>query len=393
MITKEAVLELSISREYLTELSRFHDSSCISIYISTHRGGAETLKGQDSLNLKNQIKLIKQKLLDKGMTSNEIESFIKPLINLVTDNDFWRHQSDGLAIFLSDGIFEKYTVPIKFEEFCYVSSEFYLKPLMPLFNGDALFHLLTLKKDEVRFYEGNKFGINEVDIQDSIPSRIEDRVGYDFEQKQVQFRTNLGRRGAGTFHGHGEGEGRDKDELLLFFRAIDKGIMSKLHDFQEPPLLICCIDYYFPIYKEANTHKNLYHKHISYNPADLDLTSLHSQAWELLRPFFDQTLNERKNRFMIAHDKGKASSDIREIIPAAIQGKVDTLFIEKNSEVFGVYNPLSGELSLEEDHHDPNVSLMNLAAKKVFEQGGRVYLLDRIEMPDGSSDINALFRY
>jgi hypothetical protein len=393
MITKEAALELSISKEYLIELSKFHDSSCISIFIPTHRWGAETLNGQDSLNLKNQIKLIKQKLLDKGMTSNEIEAFIKPIINLVTDNDFWRHQSDGLAIFLSDNIFEKYTVPIRFEEFNYVSSEFYLKPLMPLFNGEGLFHLLTLKKDEVRFYEGSKFGITEVDIQDSIPSRLEDRVGYDFEQKQLQFRTSLGRRGAGTFHGHGEGEGRDKDELLLFFRAIDKGIMSKLHDFQEPPLLVGCIDYYFPIYKEANTHKNLYPKHISCNPADLELTSLHSQAWEILRPHFDRTLNERKNRFMIAHDKGKATSDIREIIPAAIRGKVDTLFIEKNSEIFGVYNPLSGDLSLDEDHHDPNVSLMNLAAKKVFEQGGRVYLLDRIEMPDGSSDINALFRY
>jgi hypothetical protein len=36
---------------------------------------------------------------------------------------------------------------------------------------------------------------------------------------------------------------------------------------------------------------------------------------------------------------------------------------------------------------------MNLAAKKVFVQGGKVYILGKHEMPDGSSEMNALLRY
>jgi hypothetical protein len=393
MITKEVILESPVTKENFIELSQFHNTSCVSIYIPAHRSGVEALRGEDALILKNQVKEIKNKLADKGMNGTEAENFMRHVTGLVENHDIWRHQSDGMAIFLAENFFQWYSVPIKFESFNYLSSEFYLLPLTPLFSGDGQFHLLTLKKNEVRFYEGTKFGIGEIDISDSVPRRLEDRVGYDYEQKQMQYRSQLGGRAGGSFHGHGEGEAKDKNELLLFFRAIDKGIMTRLHDFQEPPLLLCCLDYYYPIYKEANTYKNLYPDHISCNPADLDLQSMHRKAWEMLQPYFDKSLHERKEKFLIAIDKGKSSSDTREIIPAAVSGKIDTLFIGKNKDIFGVYNPVTGELTMEEEQRDPNVSLMNLAAKKVFEQNGNVYLLNWTDMPDPTSEMNALFRY
>lgn len=390
---KEEAIDLKITKDDLLRLSQYHNSSCISIYIPTHHYGEEMLKGQDAINLKNQVKEIRNKLALQGLTSREIEKLVNPVLGLADDADFWRHQSDGLAVFVSDGIFEKYTVPVTFEEHNYLSSEFYIKQLFPLFNTDGFFYLLTLKKDDVRFYEGNKYGLSEVDMQGLIPTRIEDSVGYDFEQKQLQFRTQLGGNKPGTFHGHGEGEAKNKNELLTFFREIDRGIMTKLHDNQEPPLLLCCIEYYYPIYREASAHRNIYPKYVSYDPASLDINSLHEKAWKSVQPYFDREFRDRKEKFMIAHDKGKSSSDIREIVPSAIMGKIDTLFIEKNTEIFGIYDPVSGTVEIHEEHTMSSVSLMNLSAKKVFEQGGLVYLLEKNEMPDGLSGINALFRY
>jgi hypothetical protein len=205
----------------------------------------------------------------------------------------------------------------------------------------------------------------------------------------LQNRTQQG----GSFHGHGEVETREKDELLLFFRSIDKGVMSRLHGFQEPPLLMCCIDYFFPIYKEANTHKNLFPRHISCNPADLDASLLHQKALEVLQPYFNQNLQRKKDLFLQALNKGKSSSDIKEIIPSAVRGKTDTLFVKKNADLFGIFNPSTGEITIRENHDGPSVSLMNLAAKKVFEQNGEVHLMDLFEMPDPTADLNALFRY
>jgi hypothetical protein len=390
--TKEEIKAFPVTKDDLLRLSQYHNSFCVSIYISTHRAGFETLKGQDSLNLKNQLKEIRLKLTQLGMNAKEIENFTNPILDLVEDADFWRHQSDGLAVFLSHDIFEKYTVPIRFDEFNYISSEFYLKQLLPVFNNNGIFHLLTLKKDGVRLYQCNRFGLNAIDVSDSVPSRLEDTVGYDYEQKQLQFRSTGGING-GSLHGHGEGEARKKNELILYFRDIDKGIMTKLHDFQELPLLVCCIEYYFPVYREVNTHRNLYPQFISTNPADLDAKSLHQKAWQIIEPHYLKSFYEKKERFLIGIDKGRASANIREIIPAAIPGKVETLFLQKNAEVFGIYDPSSGGISIQEGQSIANVSLMNMAAKKVFEQGGSVYLLNKEDMPEPSSDINALFRY
>jgi hypothetical protein len=393
-ITKELTESMTmITREDLNELSEFHNAFCVSVYLPTHRAGEHTLRGEDALNLKNQLKDIRFKLEQMGMHGNQLENFLKPVKELVYDNTFWRYQAEGLAIFLSEDYFRTFNVPVQFEELNYISIEFYLKPLLPLFNDDGLFYLLTLKRDEVKLFEAQKYNISEVDISEVVPLRLEERVGYDFEQKQLQFRTQWGGNKPGSFHGHGENEWREKNELLMFFQAIDRGIMSILHDKQQYPLVVCCLDRAFPIYKDANTHTNLYPENISANPADLDVPSLHEKGRNLLHPYFMQHLEKSKDRMLQGLAKRKSSSDIGEIIPAAIQGRIDTLFLGKNYEVYGIYKPESNEVEIHPFPVLPAVSLTNLAAKRVFEQGGRVYILEKRDMPDIMSDISAFFRY
>lgn len=383
MITKKKVLELS----------EIHSTFCVSIFIPTHRAGKETVSREDALNLKNQLKDIKLKLSQKGMSVQDIEKFVKPVNDLVNDSEFWRHQSDGLVIFLSDNLYEKYTVPVYFEEFNYLSNEFYLKPLMPLFNSDGLFYLLTLKMDEVKFYEGTRHSITEIVIADLIPSQIEDRVGYDYEQKSLQSRSQQGNKGDGMFHGHGDSESELKNELMRYFRAIDKGLMTILHDDQKPPLVVCSLNFHFPIYREVNSYQNLFPQYISGNPADKDTFLLHEEAWELLQPYFSKTRQEKLDQFSKFIGTGKTSSDINKILPAALEGNVDTLFLENRVDIFGVYNPSPQEINIQDTHQIPNISLMNLVAMKVLIKGGTVYLFEKEDMPDVSSKINALFRY
>ncbi|MCJ7467278.1 MAG: hypothetical protein MUO53_11375 [Maribacter sp.] len=383
MITKKKVLELS----------EIHSELCVSIFIPTHRAGKETISGKDALNLKNQLKDIKLKLGQQGMSVQDIEKFVKPVNDLVNDSEFWRHQSDGLVIFLSNNLYEKYTVPVYFEEFIYLSNEFYLKPLMPLFNGDGLFYLLTLKMDDVKFYEGTSHSITEIVVNDLIPSQLEDSVGYDYEQKSLQFRSQQGNKGQGMFHGHGDSESELKNELVRYFREIDKGLMTILHDDQKPPLVVCCLDYHFPIYQEVNSYQNLFLQYISGNPADKDVFLLHEEAWELLQPYFRKTRQEKLDQFSQFIGMGKASSDLNKILPAALEGKVDTLFLENRADIFGTYNPSTQEINIQETHQIPNISLLNLVAMKVLIKGGTVYLLEKEDMRDSSSRINALFRY
>lgn len=385
MITKNEVLKLA----------KQHNPISVSMFIPTHRGGEETLEGQDKLKLKTQLKEVKTKLKAKDLSDRDIEEFVKPVNELIEDSSFWRHQSDGLAIFLSDNTFEKFTVPVYFEEFNYVSNEFYLKPLMPLFNGNGMFYLLTLKADSINFYEGTRYSITEIETPDDVPSRLEDVVGYDYEQKNLQFRSQKqGNMETGMYHGSGEGKAEELNEMKRYFRAVNDGILKMLHDDQTPPLVVCSLDYHFPIYKEVNTYQNLFPEHVSGNPEDKDIHTLHEEAWDLLHPHFEKTQKEKLDLYAENIGTGKASADVNSIIRAAIEGRIDTLFVQSGIELFGNHDTSTQKTDLQEEATSGNISLLNLIAVKVFKKGGDVYLMEENDIPDEHhKKVNALYRY
>ncbi|MEZ4690264.1 MAG: hypothetical protein R3A12_08795 [Ignavibacteria bacterium] len=44
-----------------------------------------------------------------------------------------------------------------------------------------------------------------------------------------------------------DNESEYKEELIRYFRSMNQGLMTMLHDSQKPPLVLCCLDYYYPI--------------------------------------------------------------------------------------------------------------------------------------------------
>jgi len=382
-----------IRKEEILELSKINQDFCISIFIPTHRAGEETLKGQDALALKNSLKDIREQLKKQKLRTNQVEDLLKPSMELVDDSEFWRHQSDGLVIFITNGFFRKYTVPINFEKFNYISNEFYVKPLMQLFSEDDYFYLLILKADKVLLYKETRYSITKIDIKDLVPSQVEDVVGYDYEQKNLQFRTQQGNSGAGMYHGHGEGKDDEKNELLRYFRAVNNGLMTILNADQTLPMVIACLDFHFPIYKEINSYQNIFPQHLSSNMGDIDVLLLHEKALNLLSPLFKKEREEKINLFSQFQGTERTSSDLKEILTAAISGKIDTLFMESRADIFGIYNPEKMKMVIYETHQTPNISLMNFAAAEVFSRGGRVFLMEKEDMPDFFSTVNALYRY
>ncbi len=383
LITKEAF-------EKLAEARRDH---CVSVYIPTNRSGQETMEGKDAIALKNQLKEAKADLIERGLDEKEALAMLQPARELVEDNLFWRFQSDGLALFIAEDIFETYTMPVNFTARRFVSGEFYLKPLIPYFNGDGMFYLLALQLDNVDFYLCTRHSVTDITIKDRVPKRLEDIVGYDYEQKNLQMRSQQGGSGGGLFHGQGGGKEEDKNEILRFFRGVNKGLMSFLHDDQTLPLVVACIEEHFPIYREANTYENLFHQSIHGKPSDTDVFMLHEKAWDMLAPVFDKNRRETIKKFLEMHGSGKTSTIIEKIVPAAANGRIDTLFLLAGTDVLGTFNPDERKVSVEETRRPGNISLMNFAAVKTFLQGGSVYIMEKDEIPGEDVKMSALYRF
>ncbi len=145
---EDSIIEL-VSRAELKTLNEEPDGSCVSIFLPTHRAGTQTQ--QDPIRLKNLLREAEERLLAKGLRAPEVDELVAPARESLDDSDFWRHQSNGLAVFLSPGVLRYYRLPLNFEDLVIVANRYHLKPLLPLLTGDGQFYVLALSQNEVRF--------------------------------------------------------------------------------------------------------------------------------------------------------------------------------------------------------------------------------------------------
>ena len=88
----------------------------------------------------------------------------------------------------------------------------------------------------------------------------------------------------------------------------------------------------------------------------------------------------------------RSSNDLEQILPAVCAGQVDTLFVSRDAEAWGRYDPATS-LLLRHEHREPGDSdLLDLAAAEALIRNGKIYALHTDEMP-GGGQIAATYRY
>ncbi len=389
------MLELNrpLSAKHLEQLAKLREANCVSIYIPMFKTGQEQNQGLGQAYLKSCLKSARLMLSERGMDRNKIEKYLKPVEELISEIQLWRHPSEGMAIFVNDTFgAEYYLVPLALESETYVSDHHYLVPLMPLYEFDTTFYLLELSQDYVKLYKGSRYSMEDMFVNEFAPERLEESVGFDYKQKMLQFRTGHALHSAGSFHGHGEGKDDDEKEVVKFFREIDRGV-NKAIDRRSAPLIVACVDWLFPVYKEVNTYSGLQHIHISGDPEFKNKMNLHRKVWNGIKDIFREKKNQLNERYHELVHTPKTSHQVSEIVPAAFNGKIDTLFLKKGEHLYGTYNRKNNCVIIDSEKTRGNASLINMAALNTFLQGGRVITMEPSEMPEKKRPLNAMFRY
>jgi len=381
-----------LPRTIFENLANAHGLHCVSIYLPMHKDGKEQNARIAQATLKQCLKKVHKDLARHEMDSQEIKKYLKPIEALLSDIELWRNPSDGLAIFLDKKGLNYYVLPISFEIKTYVSDHFYLMPLLPLYHEDEEYYLLELSQDYVKLYEANKYGYQDIYIEDFAPAQLEEAVGFDFRQNMLQFRGGQSFQGTETYQGKGEGKDDVKKELFTFFRAIDNGINKIISD-KKAPLIIACADPLFGFYKEANTYPTLLENYIAGDSEFKNKTKLHQESWKIVHPYFEKIKETKLLQYKELVHTPKTSYQISEIVPAAMNGKIDTLFVENGADEFGIFDQETNRLMLRKKTDLNNASISDLSAVNTFLQGGKVFFLAPEEMPDPGQTMNALLRY
>jgi len=382
----------TLTKEVFQALTQVEQPFCATIYLPTHRAGEPSLQQVDAKALKQQHKILKEQLEKEAIPRFDMESFLLPLENLIKDSGFWRKQVDGLAIFISHGQFEHFSLPFAPEPQLFLANKFYLLPLLPLFSGDGNYAVLNLSLEGVRMFRGSRYTFTEEDITAWVPENIEAVVGSDHEPRHIQVRSVPAMQRGASFHGYGEGKDDRKTEITNYIREVEKGISKHLNG-EVAPLVLTGTDYLIAMYKHANSYLHLYPESLSGNQQHTEMEELHQKTWELVAPQFTAPKLRYREQFLQFQDTPQTSTDIGEILPAALYGKVEALFVRKNSDIWGIYNPAKAEVEIDAGPGRANTSLSELAAVQTFLQGGQVYLSAPEEMPYEEARICALYRY
>ncbi len=385
--------ELPLDYKQFEKLAAIKQPFCVSIYLPMYKSGKEQNQGLGQAQLRSALERVEKELIAQGMSGPEVKDYVSPVRELITNLSFWRNPSSGVALYL-DRIkgFSIFKTPIEFNPLVYVNDHFYLIPILTLFEFDNRVFLLQLSQDYVKLALADEYSFEELKTEEFIPSQLEESVGFDYKQKMLQFRTGHALHGAGSYHGHGEGKDDDQKEILSFFREIDKNIRKVLKP-PNAPLVIACVDELFPLYKKANTYKKLYPEHISGDPESKDKQRLLSEIRRLIQATNAGMKQDLVARYSNLIHTTKTSHQISEIVPAAIDGRIEILFLRREDVVFGTYNKKNKCVILDAESTPHNQCLINLAAVQTILQGGKVYNMETELMPEANRPLNALFRY
>ncbi|MFZ4428334.1 MAG: hypothetical protein ACOYOO_14340 [Saprospiraceae bacterium] len=382
----------TLSREVIRKLNEVVRPFCASIYLPTHQTGDPAVQQANARALKQQLKILREKLEKEGMSPSAIESYTLPLENLVRESGFWRKRTEGIAVFLSDQRMDDYPLPFPPEPRLFLANHFYLQPLLSCFSDDGQYFVLNLALENIRFFKGSKYSFSEEDIAAWVPGSIETVVGDDYRPRNTQVRSFPGMQQGASYHGYGEGKDDRKTEIMRYIREVEKGISKKLNG-EDAPLVLTGTDYLVQTYRNFNAYLGLYPESLAGNQQHIGLEELHQKTWALVSPHFTAPRLRHRARFQQFQDTPQTSSDIAEVLPAALYGKVEALFIRKNTDIWGIYDPARAAVEINPGPGRANTSLTGLAAIQTFLQGGQVYLSSPEEMPFEEAVVCALYRY
>jgi hypothetical protein len=389
---KENKMIDTISKSQLRELLQVSSGPCISIFMPTHRRGAQTL--QNPIRLKNLLRHVTQDLTATGLHAPEISKFLEPVSSLLGDEQFWQHQGDGLALFLSPELFRSFRLPAEFQELAIVADRFQLKSILSLVAGDGRFYVLSLSLNHVHLFLATRDKISEQPLK-GVPQSLSEALSSGPPVMQLQYHTASGegadhRRLTAFYHGR-EADIASESNLRQYFRQIDRSVCDLLKE-EQVPLIVAAVEYLVPIYRETNHHAVLLDEFVRGNPDEVKPEELHSQAWAIARIYFHKSHEQAAAQYKELGGASLTSNDLSEIVLAAHDKRVATLFVTLGAQCWGTCDARARRVDLHETLLPGDEDLLNLAAMRTYANGGTVFAVSSDQMPD-PKPAAAIFRY
>ncbi len=347
----------TITRADLNALLAERPGPCVTVYLPAARGGGDGVEGRFARCLTEA---------EKGLPGPEAAEMLLPARALLADEDYWKHQEGGLAVFLAPGLFRAYRLPVEVPERVSSGPGFVLTPVLSMLPDAGHFFVLALSKASVRLLRCGPGGPTRVEVP-GCPHGIEEaQAGHDTDKMLNYHTRHAGGRSEATYHGQGVGVDDRKDDVMRYFLAVDKALGPVLRE-EHAPAVLAGVGYLLPIFRRSSSYAHLTEEEVHGSPDRLSDRELFEKARPLAEPYLGRAREKAVGLYAQLAGTGRTAVD-GEAAAATARGEVDVLFVREGAGADA-----------------------DRAVLEALRHGGRAYALPAERMPAGAG-LAAIFR-
>lgn len=377
-----------LSAALIESLARHTDDGpLLSLYLATTLAVDE--RRQNEIRLKNLLKDARTRLEALGMAATDADLLTQAVRNASLDREMWREHGRGFAVFAGRQFLEHVSLPYPVRELVVANFRFHLKPLIDALSRRRKFWLLTLSQNDVSLYVGDDDSLGEVDLGPEVPRSLTDVTGRQPAGKQLRYHAADRGGDSAIFHGFGAGKDDAEPEQEQFVRAVSDGL-ERFWKLDDAPVIVAGDNQLVSLYRRTSRYDERILGEVEGNVEHRSKQELHAMAW----PIVQEELERHRDARLAELDQNApgtpVSRELADVVRAARDGRVDTLFIAADTECWGRYH--DGERSID-THEQPlpgDDDLLDRAAVESWLKGGAVYAVPAERIPGNGVAIAGL---
>lgn len=359
---------------------------CLTLLAPSYHPGEPTEPGAALVTT--YLQDAERQLAHRPIPEAGIRSLLEPLEELAKDPAWLSGTHVGCVIFRSPGVFRQYRLRAPVKPSVTVGGCFAIRRILRDLCGPRLFYILALSKESVGLFRCADGEVEAEELPGGTPRTLEEAMAFEPPDHDLENRSAAGpSSNARSRIRFGTGSGRETKHAHLadFYKIVDRGIQTLLHE-PEFPIVLAGVEEDIAIYRAASTYRGLAREHLGGSPNLLRQTA--ETAMRAAAILCKEELQREGKAMREAMERtapGRFSTDPHTIVHAAFDGRVRELYMDENAERDDVFERRTYRSWGKED-------LLNLAAVETTLHGGKARELPSETMPRGAAVV-AILRF
>lgn len=318
----------------LTEFLRApQDGPFISIYMGIEPNQPVE---KSTITLKNLVKHALE-VLETTWHVENVEDYRKIIEETLDSSSLWDLNNDikSLGVITNGKIIFTREMSVETKDIAMATSLPFILPILLDYQSNFDSYLLGISYDKIRLYNFSDRHLEELDLPEDAPTTLQKALGDDIRGGETNS-VSVG-NGKVSVHGHNDTSAEKEIDHKRYYQVVDKYIVENFGGDLEKPVILMGLPQNMTLFKEVNKQPNHFSKfELDLNPTELD---------------YDQKIKERIEKFkqerndsFIKHnleeiDKARGakllSTNLNQIITAALHGQVDTVYLGQGERING----------------------------------------------------------